>query len=472
MDIKNNQLNIKNNYFFIVLIIFVFSIFLLVFSNSWVLLIVGWDGLGLTSFLLVIFYNNRGTLDSGLVTVLSNRVGDCLFILRFLPMFYSGWFYLDFLTIPYGNSFLFSFLLVLGSITKRAQFPFSSWLPAAIAAPTPVSSLVHSSTLVTAGVYVTLRFNFLVNRSFIFFSTLSLITIVMAGICAIVEIDFKKVVAISTLRQIGLILFSITMGYWIVSFFHIVFHAFFKSCVFLATGNLMHSLRRDQDSRNFGSIGYSAFSSIYFSLSVVSLAGFPFSLGFYSKDLIIRLFSSGENKCVVILFLVGCCFTVAYRYKLVIIRFMGNPSQNSNVSFMDEVMFFSPLIVTYVFCVFIGNFFFFDYLSPVIFSFFDLSLGVYIIFGGLVIIILFSKGYFTRVFMSTILFVNRFTLILPSAVKHFHPKIDYSWGEVFSGDLLIKITYIGSIFIGNLVKVNIWGSMRIIGMLLLIIFIN
>lgn len=462
---------VDNNYFFLVIATFVVSIFFLVFSNSWVLLIVGWDGLGLTSFLLVIFYKNSNRLDSGLITVLSNRVGDCLFIVGFVPILYSGWFFYDFFTIPTagGCSFLFSLIVLAGRITKRAQFPFSSWLPAAIAAPTPVSSLVHSSTLVTAGVYVALRFNFLVSRSFHLFSTISLITIVIAGICAIVEIDFKKVVAMSTLRQIGLMFYSITTGYWLISFFHMVFHAFFKSCLFLATGNLMHSLSGDQDSRNFGSIGFSQFSSMYFSLRVIRLAGFPFSLGFYSKDVIIRLFSGQRINWITLLFLVGCCLTVAYRCKLVVIRFKGKPTLPTQVHPLEEMYFLIPILTIYLFCVFAGNFFFFDYLPPVLFSFFDLRLGIIVITLGLTAMSIFCVNYRAQIFFSSISFVYRIITTIPKLLTKFPAKLDMSWGELNRGQGVASATKAISMLTRKPLKINAWVSLTVLAIVIIVV---
>lgn len=159
LDSSPSSLVYINIRYTFLLSIFVLSIFFLVFSGSFLTVIVGWDGLGVVSFLLVVFYSNSSRLDSGLLTILTNRVGDCLFILRFLIIYSGGWFFIDFLLTPYFEGFVF--LAVLACMTKRAQTPFSSWLPSAISAPTPVSSLVHSSTLVTAGVYLIIRFNFL-----------------------------------------------------------------------------------------------------------------------------------------------------------------------------------------------------------------------------------------------------------------------------------------------------------------------
>jgi len=175
-----------------------------------------------------------------------------------------------------GGIFILSMVILTGAVTKRAQFPFSSWLPAAIAAPTPVSSLVHSSTLVTAGVFLLIRFNFLLEGTNRVISFLSLCTIMLAGVCALNEMDLKKIVAFSTLRQLGFMIFAISQGLWIISFLHIIFHAFFKSSLFLSTGRIIHLIFGEQDSRDFGSLGISNFSKLIFLVRGLRLMGFPF----------------------------------------------------------------------------------------------------------------------------------------------------------------------------------------------------
>jgi NADH-ubiquinone oxidoreductase chain 5 len=169
--------------------------------------------------------------------------------------------------------------------------PFSAWLPAAMAAPTPVSSLVHSSTLVTAGVYVLIRYNyvFLLSGKLFFFFRLG--TMLLAGFCALFEKDYKKVIAMSTLRQLGMMLFVLSVGCWVLSFLHMVVHAFFKRTLFLSRGMLISQMGGGQDSRFYGGFASSSVSYVYFLVSCFSLAGFPFVVGFYSKDSIIGYLS-------------------------------------------------------------------------------------------------------------------------------------------------------------------------------------
>jgi len=264
---------------------FVVSMFFLVFSGNFFVTIIGWDGLGLVSFCLVVFYNNSSRLDSGLVTVFRNRLGDVFFLISFFFFCLGGVWSFDFFS--YSLPSLFLYFLFFGAITKRAQVPFSAWLPAAMAAPTPVSSLVHSSTLVTAGVYVLIRYHYLFFYCSWFFKCFSLFTIFLAGFCACLEKDFKKVIAMSTLRQLGIILFILSVGSWLLSFLHIVIHAFFKSTLFLSSGILISQNRGGQDSRFYGGFFVDGGSFSYFFVRCLSLAGFPFVIGFYSKDLII-----------------------------------------------------------------------------------------------------------------------------------------------------------------------------------------
>jgi len=174
-------------------------------------LMLGWDGLGLVSFCLVIYYHGSVRLRSGLITVFTNRLGDAFFLLSFFFFWLLGYFNRD--SFSFGRIGFILVFIFFGAITKSAQIPFSSWLPAAMAAPTPVSSLVHSSTLVTAGVYVLIRFNFV----FFYFggwvSFFSLFTMLIAGVRACLETDLKKTVAMSTLRQLGFIVLVLSLGF-------------------------------------------------------------------------------------------------------------------------------------------------------------------------------------------------------------------------------------------------------------------
>ena len=278
-------------------------------------------------------------MESGLVTVFMNRVGDVFFLLSFYFFFVVGSFSWEFFV--FFDSFVPLVFLLLGAITKRAQAPFSAWLPAAMAAPTPVSSLVHSSTLVTAGVYVIIRFNYMFN--FLvgsFLGILFLLTMVLAGLTANVEADFKKVIAMSTLSQLGMIIFVLSVGRMMLCFIHIIIHAFFKSMLFLSTGSIMMQISGSQDSRVYGSFFFSYSSLIYFFVSCFCLGGFPFFIGFYSKDLIISSVSLRLGVLSYYVFVVGCIFTLFYSLRIFLQVYFSS-FKNINYNLFCENLYFS-----------------------------------------------------------------------------------------------------------------------------------
>lgn len=194
--------------------LFVLSIRFVIFVPNLVAILLGWDGLGLVSFLLVIYYQNYKSLAGGILTVLINRVGDVIILLRIGLLCKEGSFGFFYL-LGDRAVVLVCIMLVVAGITKRAQIPFSSWLPAAMAAPTPVSALVHSSTLVTAGVFLLIRF-YSYLRAFTWFKPFLLfvatLTMLMAGIAANLENDLKKIIALSTLRQLGVMMAALGLG--------------------------------------------------------------------------------------------------------------------------------------------------------------------------------------------------------------------------------------------------------------------
>lgn len=211
-------------------------------------------------------------------------------------------------------------ILLVAAMTKRAQIPFSPWLPLAIAAPTPVSALVHSSTLVTAGVYLMIRFNkLLIDRKLnriLFF--LSVFTIFIAGVIANLEVDLKKIIALSTLRQLGLIIIILRLSLEIIAYYHLLVHAVFKSILFICAGVIIHSMRNNQDIRLFGNLKeIIPFVIICFFIASLALCGFPFIAGFYSKDFIIELvYRVGLNTYIFRFILFSLVLTVSYSLRL------------------------------------------------------------------------------------------------------------------------------------------------------------
>nr|YP_010026394.1 NADH dehydrogenase subunit 5 [Cacopsylla citrisuga]QOQ84940.1 NADH dehydrogenase subunit 5 [Cacopsylla citrisuga] len=294
---------------------FLFIVFMLVMilSPSVLGVILGWDGLGLISFCLVIYYQSMSSYNSGFITAASNRVGDTMILLSIGWVSSSGVF-------MFWESYEGMLFFMLACFTKSAQIPFSAWLPAAMAAPTPISSLVHSSTLVTAGVYMMIRFyDCLLWASLTEVMLISsFITILVAGVSALQEFDMKRLVAFSTLGQLGFMTMILSLGHIYVAFFHLLVHALFKALLFMCTGAIIHGSVGIQDLRKMGSINFSPLMSVSLNISLFSLMGLPFSSGFYSKDSLLELVLcsySGVGVGVWIVFM--ALVTVTYSVRVV-----------------------------------------------------------------------------------------------------------------------------------------------------------
>lgn len=325
----NSELNL--NRFIILVLLFILSIILLIIRPNIIRILLGWDGLGLVSYCLVIYYQNWKSFNAGILTALSNRVGD-VFILMVISWIinYGRWnyiFYLNFIFNDY-RIIIIRVIIILAAITKRAQIPFSSWLPAAIAAPTPVSALVHSSTLVTAGVYLLIRFNeLLINIFFIkILLLLSGLTIFIAGISANYEYDLKKIIALSTLRQLGLIIRILSIGIADLAFFHLLTHAIFKALLFICAGVIIHIINDNQDIRIIGGLrSYIPLTSLCLNISNLALCGIPFLAGFYSKDLILEVVRIRNlNIIVFYLYYFSTGLTIFYTIRLIIYLIINN----------------------------------------------------------------------------------------------------------------------------------------------------
>jgi len=345
--------------FIILVFLFVVSILLLIISPNIISILLGWDGLGLVSYCLVIYYQNVKSANAGILTILSNRVGDVAILLRiaWLANFGSWNFY--FLQLIYTKRDLFFVLIIviLAGITKRAQIPFSAWLPAAIAAPTPVSALVHSSTLVTAGVYLLIRFHFLLNlNNFLFF--IGTFTIFISGLGANFEIDLKKIIALSTLSQLGVIIITLSLGFYELSFFHLLSHALFKSLLFLCAGVFIHSVRDIQDIRFLGGMENGCpVRSFYFTACSLSLCGFPFLSGFYSKDSILENYILLRDSSFIFFFIiVGTIFTVTYSVRLGYYLFFKNLGVKRLLHIEEHIVIIIPISLLFVLAARAGRF--------------------------------------------------------------------------------------------------------------------
>nr|AXI98812.1 NADH dehydrogenase subunit 5 [Pseudoniphargus sp. 6-Morocco B] len=308
--------------FVIVLLLFVGSMMFLIVSPNLISLLLGWDGLGLSSYILVVYYQNESSANAGMLTILSNRVGDAMILMSIgLLGGLGSWNYYAFEMVD--KAMVVGLVLVAG-MTKSAQMPFSAWLPAAMAAPTPVSSLVHSSTLVTAGVYLLIRFYPVFYSACYFWEVLmviSVMTMFFAGLGANFETDIKKVVALSTLSQLGVMMMILSAGAVSLSFFHLVTHAMFKSSLFMCVGFMMHNLSGNQDGRMMS--GFNCMSpvmSMYFLVVNMALMGFPFLAGFYSKDLILEtMFMMNNNYLLLIGLILGTGLTFSYSLRIMYI---------------------------------------------------------------------------------------------------------------------------------------------------------
>jgi len=271
-------------------------------------------------------------------------------------------------------------LIILAALTKSAQVPFSAWLPAAIAAPTPVSALVHSSTLVTAGVYLLIRFNEIIGCSKILF-LIRLLTILLSGVGACFEQDAKKIVALSTLRQLGVIIFSLSIGLWELAFFHLLRHAFFKSLLFMCLGIYIHGRLNQQDIRGIGfQFASMPVVSGYFLASSLSLRGFPFLSGFYSKDSVIELFQFTYIGVLSYLLVLICVLrTIVYRIRLIQSLYLIESNSRLLVTDLGErILSLGPILPLFFISV-VGGSLLYGRVVPVIIIGFSLGLKIFLL---------------------------------------------------------------------------------------------
>nr|UXK95553.1 NADH dehydrogenase subunit 5 [Macropostrongyloides yamagutii] len=307
---------INFNYYYFVLLIFVGSMFMLNYSSSIFTMLLSWDLLGISSFFLVLFYNNWDSNSGAMNTALTNRIGDFFIFTFFSSVMFYGYYFYSFEMM----CSMMIMLLLLTSFTKSAQFPFSSWLPKAMSAPTPVSSLVHSSTLVTAGLILLMNFSKLVLNGSVMLVLLliGLFTMFFSSVAALVEEDMKKVVALSTLSQMGFSMTTLGLGLSFISFIHLVSHALFKSCLFMQIGYIIHSNYGQQDGRGYGNNGnLPMFMQLQLLVTLFCLCGLVFSSGMVSKDMILEMFFLGNYYMFLsIMFFVSIFLTFGYSYRL------------------------------------------------------------------------------------------------------------------------------------------------------------
>nr|UFK62214.1 NADH dehydrogenase subunit 5 [Habroscelimorpha dorsalis saulcyi] len=350
------------NRFILLVLMFVFSMMLLIISPNLISILLGWDGLGLVSYCLVIYYQNIKSYNAGMVTALMNRVGDVMLLIAITWMLnYGSWNYIFYMDFMKEDKFMFiiGILVMVAGMTKSAQIPFSSWLPAAMAAPTPVSALVHSSTLVTAGVYLLIRFNMVLSGSLsMFLLLIASLTMFMAGLGANFEFDLKKIIALSTLSQLGLMMSILSLGNYKLAFFHLLTHALFKALLFMCAGAVIHNLKDTQDIRFMGNLMVNMpLTCMCLNISNLALCGMPFLAGFYSKDLILEIVSMNYiNILIFLLFFVSTGLTVCYSFRLCYYSITGDFNFYSLHSLNDEGwIMLKSMVFMVLFVVFMGS---------------------------------------------------------------------------------------------------------------------
>nr|QNV12096.1 NADH dehydrogenase subunit 5 [Argiope bruennichi] len=437
---------LEHKQFSLMLLSFVLSMSFLILSDNIIFILLGWDGLGLTSFVLVVYYQNFSSSASGSITIFSNRVGDILILLSiaFLTSLCNWNFFMN-------EDFpkMIMLFLVLAACSKSAQFPFSAWLPAAMAAPTPISALVHSSTLVTAGVYLLIRImNFPHPSAMLLILLISSATAIYASMSANWEMDMKKIIALSTLSQIAMMMFAIALGSTILAFFHLIIHALFKSMMFLCAGIVIHSSSY-QDMRNMGTMmSNSPIVASILGVASLSLMGIPFMSGFFSKDPIIEtaIFSK-TFSLMSFLMILSIGMTSAYSIRMISFALKFYLKSKPDVNIHPANFMEMPIILMAPFSIFMGTFMMWIS-SPeqliIIPNYFKFSI-IFILSMGLILgssLSFTAKKYKSFGQASNSLWFNHFLTVLPfnplSYLMNFFTKNDKTWQEIYGPNYCFK----------------------------------
>ncbi len=342
--------------YFTYLNLFTFSMLILVLASNMVLMFVGWEGVGLCSYLLIGFwFEKHSAANAGKKAFIVNRIGDAGFILGLLFTFIVVG-SVEFRAIndavghgmigP-GMATLIALLLFVGATGKSAQIPLYVWLPDAMEGPTPVSALIHAATMVTAGVYMVSRMSHLYTLSGTAPQVVAIVgalTAIYAATMALVQNDIKRVLAYSTISQIGYMFIGCGVGAYAAGMFHLYTHAFFKSLLFLAAGSVMHALSGEQDMRKMGGLRkYLPRTFPPFLIGAIAISGVPFFSGFFSKDAILtRSFAEGQYF-VWALGLMGAVLTAFYMFRLIFLTFFGEERMDDHAR---EHLHESPKVMT------------------------------------------------------------------------------------------------------------------------------
>lgn len=366
--------------------IFTFFMLVLVTSDNLVQLFLGWEGVGLASYLLINFWHTRlAANQSAIKALLVNRIGDFGLILGILTTFYTfhsveystifactslfSNYYFSILGIKIHSLSLITIFLFIGAIGKSAQLGLHTWLPDAMEGPTPVSALIHAATMVTAGVFLMIRFSvFLEYAPFSLFilTIFGSLTALFAAMTGTFQNDLKRVIAYSTCSQLGYMIFACGLSSYHVSIFHLANHAFFKALLFLSAGSVIHAVSDEQDMRRMGSLVL--FLPITYSLMLagsLALIGFPFLTGFYSKDFILELSQVSSYTNLNLSYVPFACwlgtisvfFTAFYSFRLIYLTFLNNSNiVRTKLSVLHEssLLMLLPLMLLGLGSVFVG----------------------------------------------------------------------------------------------------------------------
>ena len=360
-----------NQRFFSYLSLFTFMMIILVTSDNYLLMFVGWEGVGVCSYLLVSFWFTRiAANQSSISAFLTNRVGDCFLT---IGMFAILWSFgnIDYSTVfsitPLINNNIITLIgicLLIGAMAKSSQIGLHVWLPMAMEGPTPVSALIHAATMVTAGVYLLMRSSPLIeysNTVLLLCLWIGAITTVFSSLIGLFQQDIKKVIAYSTMSQLGMMVVAIGVSSYNVALFHLVNHAFYKGLLFLGAGAVIHAVADNQDFRKYG--GLKPFLPLTYSVMLIaslSLVAFPFMTGFYSKDFILEsAYGQFHFSSVVVYFIstIGAIFTTMYSVKVLYLTFLSNPNgplTNYKHAHEGDIFMSIPLIILAVFSIFFG----------------------------------------------------------------------------------------------------------------------
>ena len=360
-----------NQRFFSYLSLFTFMMIILVTADNYLLMFVGWEGVGVCSYLLVSFWFTRiAANQSSMSAFLTNRVGDCLFTIGLFAILWSLG-NLDYNTIfsaaPFFNEYIITIIgicFLIGAMAKSSQVGLHVWLPMAMEGPTPVSALIHAATMVTAGVYLLIRSSPLIEYSstvLLLCLWLGAITTIFSSLIGLFQQDIKKVIAYSTMSQLGMMVIAIGLSSYNVALFHLVNHAFYKGLLFLGAGAVIHAVADNQDFRKYGGlISYLPLTYSVILIASLSLVAFPFMTGFYSKDFILES-AFGQyhfnSIAVYIIATIGAIFTTLYSVKVLYLTFLANPNGSLKyykLAHESDIFISLPLVILAIFSIFFG----------------------------------------------------------------------------------------------------------------------